>query len=82
MTEPRLTRAELVERAAAQGYHAVRCPKCGAPIASPCDTPNGWPHAARIKLGPPMKRGKPPRKTASRSVYAIPTAFESNRRRH
>lgn len=64
------------------------CPTCGAGVHEPCDLPDvfdevpdlrGRMHAARERLARPKRR--PPGKGRG-SVREIPTAFESNRRRH
>lgn len=57
------------------------CPHCGARVGEFC-VRNGvkrkdWPHSARVAKIPPK-----PRKNDVGSVRAIPTYFESNRRRH
>jgi len=69
----KFTREQLLGRAREMGYLNVPCPQCDAGVGEACATNDGWPHGKRIAL----QRGKSPR-----SVRAIPTAFETNRRRH
>lgn len=65
------TPEELRERE--RDYLAVACPKCRAAAGVPCSTQNGTWHLRRV--GAVNSPGR-------RSVRAIPTAVETNRRRH
>jgi hypothetical protein len=67
----RVTSEELAERE--RPYLVVACPKCGAAPGVPCATQNGASHLRRVEAVTAP---------GGRSVHAVPTAVESNRRRH
>jgi hypothetical protein len=62
----------------AAGALTFSCPTCGAGVGQYCKTPDGHVHARRLTKAAGAK-GQPTRKG---SVWAIPSAIETNRRRH
>jgi hypothetical protein len=58
---------------------SFRCPTCNARVRERCATTDGQLHKRRVRLAaPPEKKGK----RESRSVWAVPTAFETNWQKH
>jgi hypothetical protein len=66
-------------------YLLVKCPTCKAKVGKRCKEVPGGLHPERMQKAMELRersRRKHTEQGKSKSVYATPTAFESNRRRH